>query len=153
MIFLGALALIFAIDVLVKAYIEKTKQLNESESKCGGLIEIRHTKNYGFAGSRLKARPKCVCLLHCIAMLFLSAAYIHLLRKEGNSLLKLSGAFVLGGGASNLYDRLRKGAVTDYISFNVPVKSIKRLVFNISDFFIFAGGIIGIIFSLRDGLK
>ena len=152
MIFLCVLAMIFLADYCIKAYVERTKAPNISESKCNGKIVIRHTRNYGTAGGRLKDKPKLVCTLHGLSMLLVSAAYIKLLLSDGNSLLKLAGACLLGGGASNLFDRLKKGYVTDYVSFNVPVTSIRRLVFNISDFFIFAGGIIGVIVSIKDGM-
>ena len=47
---------------------------------------------------------------------------------------------LLGGGISNFIDRMKKGSVTDYVRFpKFPVKKISELVFNLSDFGIFAG--------------
>lgn len=150
MIFLFVLVLIFIADNSVKKYVEKTKKLNVCEPKCAGRVIIRHTRNYGTAGGHLKDRPRLVRILHSLSIIIVSATYIKLLLSEGNSLLKLAGACLLGGGASNLYDRLKKGYVTDYVCFNVPVKPIRRLVFNLSDFFIFIGGILAVIFSIKD---
>ncbi len=49
-------------------------------------------------------------------------------------------ALLLGGGISNFIDRMKKGSVTDYVRFpKFPVKNISELVFNLSDFGIFAG--------------
>ena len=49
-------------------------------------------------------------------------------------------ALLLGGGSSNFIDRMKKGSVTDYVRFpKFPVKKISELVFNLSDFGIFAG--------------
>lgn len=49
-------------------------------------------------------------------------------------------ALLLGGGISNFIDRMKKGSVTDYVRFpKFPVKKISELVFNLSDFGIFAG--------------
>ena len=44
---------------------------------------------------------------------------------------------VLAGGASNLYDRLKRGYVVDY--FSIQWKKLKKVVFNLGDIFIFAG--------------
>jgi len=43
---------------------------------------------------------------------------------------------------SNLYDRCRKGYVTDYIRFHSPWKRLNELVFNLSDLFIMAGAVL-----------
>lgn len=150
MIFLLAVVLIFGVDFFVKKYVEKTKRPGVGEPKLGGRIVIRRTSNYGTAGSKLKDKPKLVCAFHSISMLFLAAGYIRLLAENRKHGLKLAGALLLGGGASNLYDRMKKGYVTDYVSFNVPFRAVRNLVFNISDFFIFAGGILGVIFALKD---
>jgi signal peptidase II len=61
-----------------------------------------------------------------------------LLPQKGKKLLKLGAAFMLGGAASNVYDRVKRGFVVDYFSFSF----FNKVVFNISDFFIFIGSII-----------
>lgn len=78
-------------------------------------------------------------------------------RKEG--LLVLSGAVLgavwllrgrspigaglaLGGGAANLTERLRHGKVYDYVQFPKAPGKLKRYVFNLADFAIFAGGLL-----------
>ena len=43
----------------------------------------------------------------------------------------------LAGGVSNLYDRMKRGYVVDYFSFQW--KALKTVVFNLGDLFIFAG--------------
>ena len=50
---------------------------------------------------------------------------------------KLGASFLLGGAASNLYDRLNRGYVVDY--FSIRCKYLEKVVFNLGDFFIFAG--------------
>ncbi|MDE6887595.1 MAG: signal peptidase II, partial [Eubacterium sp.] len=54
-----------------------------------------------------------------------------------------------GGGLSNLYDRLRKGYVVDYFSFGTGPKWFRRLVFNLADFFVFAGVLLCMIQMIR----
>ena len=79
------------------------------------------------------------------------------IRKEG--LLVLSGAVLsavwllrgrspfgaglaLGGGVSNLLERLRHGKVYDYVQFPKAPGKLKRYVFNLADLAIFAGGLL-----------
>ncbi len=54
-------------------------------------------------------------------------------------LIKLGLSFVVGGAFSNVYDRLVRRYVVDYFSFNVKWERLRRIVFNISDLFIFLG--------------
>lgn len=54
----------------------------------------------------------------------------------------LGAGLVLGGGAGNLLERLRRGAVYDYIQFPKAPGRLKRYVFNLADFAILLGGIL-----------
>ena len=54
-------------------------------------------------------------------------------------LARLGAGLALGGGAANLYERLRHKRVLDYLRFpRLPGRG-KALVFNAADFAIFAG--------------
>ncbi|MDD7641035.1 MAG: signal peptidase II, partial [bacterium] len=50
-------------------------------------------------------------------------------------------ALLIGGGASNLLDRMRRGYVTDYFSIEAAgrFKKLSNVVFNCSDFCVFGG--------------
>ena len=48
---------------------------------------------------------------------------------------------VLGGGLSNLLERLLHGKVYDYIQFPKAPGKLKRHVYNLADFAILLGGI------------
>ena len=50
---------------------------------------------------------------------------------------KIGACLVLGGGISNLYDRLKRGYVVDY--FSIRFKKLKKIVFNLGDICIFLG--------------
>lgn len=47
----------------------------------------------------------------------------------------------LGGGVSNLLERLRRGSVYDYLQFPKAPGRLKRYVFNLADFAILLGGV------------
>ncbi|MFQ9208576.1 MAG: signal peptidase II [Clostridium fessum] len=60
-----------------------------------------------------------------------------LCRDEGRKADRIGFALITAGGLSNLYDRLKRGYVVDY--FSIRCKYLEKVVFNLGDFFIFAG--------------
>ena len=54
---------------------------------------------------------------------------------------RMGCALLLGGGLSNLWERLRYGSVFDYIAFPKAPEKLRRYVFNLADFAIFLGAI------------
>ena len=54
----------------------------------------------------------------------------------------LGAGLLLGGGCSNLYERLRHGKVYDYLRFPKAPGPIKGYVYNLADFAIFLGAIL-----------
>ena len=62
---------------------------------------------------------------------------------------RLGAGLALGGGLSNLYERLQGRSVLDYLRFPRLPGRIKRLVFNAADLAIFAG----LLLMLLDGGK
>ena len=72
----------------------------------------------------------------------IAAMFAWVLTKPDRKMEKAGYTFLLGGALSNLYDRCRKGYVTDYIRFHSPWKRLNELVFNLSDFFIMAGAVL-----------
>ena len=55
---------------------------------------------------------------------------------------RLGAGLILGGGLSNLWERLRHGRVYDYVRFPKAPGKLKRCVFNLADFAIFLGGLL-----------
>lgn len=62
---------------------------------------------------------------------------------------------MLAGAFSNLYDRLAKNYVVDY--FSIEWKRLKDVIFNLGDFFVFAGSLIYVLsellYDMRSGSK
>ena len=80
-------------------------------------------------------------MVNIAALIIIIAGLIYaktILNSE-NAGKKLSMSFLVAGGWNNLYDRMKKGYVVDYFSFNTKIKKLKAIVFNLSDFFIFIG--------------
>lgn len=70
--------------------------------------------------------------------------------KVCNDIIKIACSMAIGGGLSNLIDRICRGYVVDYIDIN---KIIEYPIFNIADIAIVIGIIIMIIFILKETIK
>ena len=100
----------------------------------GGRAALEPMYNCGAAfGLKLTGRPLRVLTAGALALLTWTAAHL-----DGPA-ARLGGGLALGGGAANLYERLRHKRVLDYLRFpRLPGRG-KTLVFNAADFAIFAG--------------
>ena len=106
-------------------------------------IQLDPMYNRGAAfGLKLKGPVLNVLSAAALGMLALLAAARGLLARLGAGL-------ALGGGLSNLYERLRGRGVLDYLRFPRLPGRVKRLVFNAADLAIFAG----LLLMLLDGGK
>ena len=52
----------------------------------------------------------------------------------------IGAGLILGGGLSNLYERVRLGKVYDYLQFPKAPGPLRRYVFNLADLAVLAGG-------------
>lgn len=95
-------------------------------------LEPMYNRRAAF-GLKLTGRPLRVLTAGALALLTWTAAHL-----DGPA-ARLGGGLALGGGAANLYERLRYKRVLDYLRFpRLPGRG-KTLVFNAADFAIFAG--------------
>ena len=114
----------------------------------GGRVEIKVCKNYGLVLGVLREHTAVVKALHASAVALCAA--LLLTCKRTSALWKLGVGLILGGGLSNLLDRLINGCVTDYIRFcKAKLRKLRRTVFNAADLCIFLGLILAVIAVLR----
>lgn len=140
--YLALAAAVFALDAAMKGQIEKRCRIGEEKELLGGRVLLRKYHNHGAALDAGRRHPHAVCLLSGLSLLFLCALLLPLLRERGNRALKLGLSLMLGGGASNFYDRVRRGYVVDYVSFRSRFPKLERIVYNFSDFCIFVGAVL-----------
>lgn len=96
----------------------------------GGRVRLKAVWNEGAAfGLPIPAR----------ALPLASAAALGLLW-GGRRRCPLGVGLILGGGLSNLYERLAEGRVYDYIQFPRAPGPLNRYVFNLADLCLFTGG-------------
>lgn len=142
MVFAVIVIAVFLLDFFIKGWAEKQLKPGKGREICKGRILLCRHHNYGAAFNRLEKRPGIVKKLCGGFWLAVGIAWFLLLRRKGNAGLKLGLSLLFGGGGSNLYDRLARGYVVDYFSFRTPFQRLNRIVFNLSDFFIFLGSLL-----------
>ena len=107
---LVAVAVIFA-DQLTKAIVRaEISRFEQVELILG--IKLVHTRNTGVAFSMLSGGGPIVVIVACIA---LAALLIFFITHMQTRLIWLPVGMLLGGAAGNLIDRVRIGAVTDFV--------------------------------------
>lgn len=136
-------ASIFGADFIIKKKMDETLEEGEEREILNGKVVLTKHYNQGFAMNAGKDKPKLVKAIHLgVAIIFL-LCYTLIVRDKGSKVKKVGSAMVLGGGLSNLFDRLTKGHVVDYV--RVPVKKcswLSKIIFNFSDVMIFIGAIL-----------
>lgn len=138
-VFPAVAALIFGAEFFVKKHMDEVRTLEEKRVVAGGKAILKKYYNTGAAGNFLSGHPKAMICLHAAVLGMVAAMCLRVFPQKGARAAKLGLAFILGGGLSNLYDRLKKGHVVDYISFGFGPGCFRKLVFNMADFFVFAG--------------
>lgn len=138
---------IFGLDAGIKSHIENQYGEKEQRPKCGGFLLIQKYHNGGAFLNAGQGSPKLVAALSVLFTLLLTVLFILSLTKAGSGTLKWGLTMLLGGAYSNTYDRLKRKYVVDYVSFRVPLKGLRQVVFNIGDFCIMAGAALVVIAS------
>lgn len=125
-------------DLIMKQIIETQVQEGEKRDITGTKIELRNVHNHGLMLNLLEQKPEVVKTLSRGAFLSLLAFVIRAWR-QGNIMAKFGASLVLGGATSNMYDRIRRGYVVDYIGFKGKQKKLSNITYNVGDFGIFLG--------------
>ncbi|MCY6959141.1 signal peptidase II [Clostridium brassicae] len=107
-------------------------------------IQLFVIENRGVAFSLLTGKVKMIIKVSLILLLAMIIYLILLIQNEGQSLLKMGISFMIGGGFSNLVDRILYEGVIDYIYINFK----KCPVFNFADIFILIGSLMILISAL-----
>lgn len=134
-ILVGAIT-VYGVDAISKAWIINTLSLGESIRLVPQVFHLTHLQNTGAAFSLLHQHPEFLTLI--AGGLFVVLLGYVLTRPLFQRQEIVGFTLVLGGALGNLVDRLRLGAVTDFLDFTL----IHYPVFNLADSFIFIGVIL-----------
>ena len=138
----------FITDQLSK-YLAK-RSLNQGEIKhVKGRVFLKLSKNYGLSGGIMSKNPDSARDLSAIALINFMVYYFRNLGKE-RGIARIGWLLMLGGGLSNFHDRIKDGFVTDFICFGSSKGNKGRVVYNLADFYILAGGICALFIKGKD---
>jgi signal peptidase II len=111
---------VIVLDQLSKFYIQESMKLHQSIKVIDGLFDITYVLNKGAAFSFLADKPEgftipFFVIVSAIAMAIIS--FIFYKTEKDDYISLISFALLLGGSIGNLIDRIRHGAVTDFLDF------------------------------------
>ena len=142
MIYILIVIAIVITETMIKNHMEDNLKLGERKEILKGKIILRKHYNRGMMMNFMEGKMDIIKKLSGVVLGILLIIFAILLPKRGKKILKLGLSFVIGGAISNVADRFSKGYVVDYFSFNTKFKKLSRIVFNLSDMFIFLGCIL-----------
>jgi signal peptidase II len=138
---LVVLLIVIAIDQITKALVRGSLAVGE-ESRILPGVKLLHAQNKGVAFNFLGngGAPVIVVTVAALALLF-----GYFTRNPDRPLLWLPTGLLLGGALGNLFDRVRQGYVTDFITFpHFPS-------FNVADMAITFGVVVLVLVLERGG--
>ena len=120
------LVVVLAVDQIVKALVSDALQRGEERDIVAG-IKLVNTRNSGIAFGQLQDGGAIVAVVIALAI---SALLVYFARHAQLPLMWLPTGMLLGGALGNIVDRIREGAVVDFLklpywpAFNVADASI-----------------------------
>lgn len=112
--------LVVACDQLTKLWIVAKFGLFESQEVIPGLFSLTHLLNrgaaFGFLNGDYGAWRHAFFIGVALVAMAMMVGLLRQLQKEGRRFV-VAIALIFGGAAGNLIDRLRRGAVVDFLDF------------------------------------
>lgn len=153
-IVLGIIALNILLDQVTKGWARETLQFQAPQSFWGDFFRLTYVENKGAflsMGSGLSDGVR-YWVLHLFPVVLLGALTLYaILSKSLNRWQIIAMAFIIGGGISNVYDRLLYGQVTDFM--NMGAFGVRTGIFNFADVSIMAGLFIMLPFAFQKEKK
>jgi signal peptidase II len=134
-------AAVVAFDQLTKALLESSLRMGSERDLVPGLTLV-NTRNNGIA---FGVEPGSYVLVSVVIGLALLALLVYFLRHATRPLVWLPTGLLFGGAIGNIVDRVREGAVTDFIKLPLGWPP-----FNLADAAITVGVLILIVLVARE---
>ena len=124
---------VFVADQLTKWVIGSAIPLHDSWPVIPGFFRLTHVKNRGaafgiFADSTSPMKIEVLILLSVVALV---VVLLLLWEQPGARRIGLGLALILGGALGNLFDRLARGSVVDFLEFYL--RGFHWPAFNVAD--------------------
>ena len=134
-------AAIIAADQFTKVLVRSNIALGERIPIIGDWMRLTYIRNEGAAFSMFSGNVFFTVFLTSALLIFCAVFIIHEIRAH-ETFVAICLTCVLGGGLSNMYDRLHFGYVTDMISCG------NFAIFNVADMFVTCGCFLAVIYLI-----
>lgn len=131
----------FILDRLSKLWILQSF-VGKPMTIVNNFFYVRHLENEGAAFSILQGKTLLLVILTSVMCL----ALVYMLVKNNNKFLRLTLSLIIGGALGNLYDRIFRGSVVDFLEFHFG--SYVFPTFNIADSLVVVGTILLAVYIL-----
>lgn len=130
---------IFITDQFSKFYIEKNIKDGEKIEIVKDKFYITNCKNKGGAYGVFAENKSMLSILSSFSLISVISSFFMNISKN-NKKKAFPFLFIFSGGSSNIYNRVKKNYVTDFIY----IKGKNMPIFNVADIFVFIGCIISV---------
>jgi signal peptidase II len=137
---------ILAADQLTKALVVANVAMGERVNLFGDLVQVWHAQNRGASFSLLQGASLLFLVVSVLSVGMV--VYFHRSLRGRGWWVHLVLGVVLGGTLGNLVDRLRQGAVTDWLS--IGIGDLRWPTFNVADSSLVVGIGILVLYLLFD---
>ena len=120
---------ITVLDQVVKKVVTTVMELGESADFIGSVVRFTRTSNTGAAFGMLRGRALLFIIISSAAAFAISAFCRQIARQRVWE--QMAFGLILGGAVGNLIDRIRLGAVVDFI--NIGIGDLRWPYFNVAD--------------------
>lgn len=128
----GIMAILIILDQITKDLMIKNYSVGKGLVLIKGFFELLHIKNKGSAWGIFDDKPIVPIVISCALILFIIYVYKNIIKYRKFRTMRICIVFLISGALSNIIDRIRIGAVTDFIYF----KLIDFPVFNVADIYV-----------------
>lgn len=120
---------ITALDQVVKRVVVNAMEMGQAIDVVGSFVRLTRTSNTGGAFGLLRGRGNWFIVVSFVAALAIAALSRQIAR--GRRVERLAFGLILGGAVGNLIDRVRLGAVIDFI--DIGGSGYRWPAFNVAD--------------------
>lgn len=138
----GLFLVLVCLDMGIKQYIENTFKEKEERETIIDKIVLRKVYNRGFLLNTLQDHPGIVKGASAGVGAGVILYDLWLFIRKGRLFKKLGMVFLSAGAFSNVYDRLIRGKVIDYIGVQSKNKFLSRITANLADAYVMLGAIL-----------
>lgn len=145
-------------DQSTKLLASKTLAHQPVTSYAGDMFRLQYTENTGVflgVGEKLSDQQRFLLFQIFVTLILLGIIIFALIDKKADKTSIIAFSLILGGGVSNLYDRIvNGGAVVDFM--NMGIGPLRTGIFNMADVFIMLGAailFIDYVYNKRSGNK